>query len=314
MLLLAPFSAPSTIEPDKDLSPIIKSLTQSPDPKVRARSARDLEKLGLAARPAARALCGAMLDPSPSVRTAAESALEKVDSRVYWPVRALLARPEESTHAKAIAALAKLQDESKAAVPVLLYHLLVTVHEYRLATIKGLQSRWESALRRERARLTDADSIEAMLEKLIEQVVNEVQARSDQEEFEDLRERRNRLPLLIHADMKALAEIAGEEGIVQKSLASLLKSPEPEFRKDALGILGQLGDLRANLRAALVPRIRQSLSDPAPEIRHQAVQVLSSYGNDAKSALPLLRKMRSRDPSDNVRREAARAIEKIAGS
>src|SRR5438874_307893 len=99
MLGLFLLSDAPTAEPQKDLSQLIMPLTRSSNPKVRAQCARDLERLGPAARPAARALCSAMLDPSANVRSAAESALEKVDSRIYWPVRALLARPEQTTHA-----------------------------------------------------------------------------------------------------------------------------------------------------------------------------------------------------------------------
>jgi HEAT repeat protein len=299
-------------EQPRDLDFLIKYLARSSNPKVRAQCAKDLEKLGPAAKPAARALCGAMLDPSPSVREAAESALEKVDPKIYWPVRALLARAEEGNHSKATAALIKMKRQGRAAVPILLYHLIQTVREYERTGDKASQMQWTTVLRNERSKLLDSDSIEAMLEKLLAQAVNQLHRDVDKKELEQLNERMEKLPQLIHADLQALAEVGGDEKLVLESIVSMLRSPQPAFRKDALGVLADLGNADAKLRPRLTFVFIRCLQDPSAEIRLLAVQSLAPFGSDADRALPILRRIKASDPSQEVRRGAALALDKLA--
>ncbi len=278
---------------------------------MRAQCAKDLEKLGPAARPAARALCRALFDPSANVRAAAESALEKIDSQLYWPVRTLASRPDESKHARAIAALRKMKDNARPAVPVLLYHLSVAVLESRLSSVEVLQTEIAAAARHERAKIQESDAIETVLEKILAQALNQMHADVDAEELTHVKERQAQLPRLIHLDMQALADIGGDEKIVLKSLTDFSRSPEVALRLDALGVLQELGTANPKLRPQIVLAILPRARDVSPESRLLAVRALGTYGKEAARAIPTLRRVKVKDGSEEVRAAAAQALEKI---
>jgi hypothetical protein len=296
---------------ERDLNFLIRYLSQSSKPKVRAQCARDLEKLGPAAKPAARALCRALLDPSESVRTAADSALEKVDPQVYWPVRALVTRADESKHARAITALCKMKENARPAVPILLYHLSLSVLEFRLSNAEAVQSQLALLARIERTRIRESDPVETTLEKVLDQVVTQRHAEVEAEGLEHLKERQSRLPETIHSDMKALAEIAGDEKIVLKSLADVSRSPEISFRRYAVGVFADLGAANPKLRPQIVPSLIPRTRDVSSEIRLLAARTLGTYGKDATRAIPALKRSKTRDRSEEVRQAAALALDKI---
>jgi HEAT repeat protein len=313
-LALAFFLAGAGLAPsdqERDLNFLTRYLTQSSNPKVRAQCARDLEKLGSAAKPAARALCRALLDSSESVRTAADSALEKIDSQLYWPVRALVSRPDESKHARAIAALCKMKENARPAVPILLFHLSVSVLEFRLSSADAVQKQLAALVRLERTRIRESDPIETILEKILDQVITQKNADVEAEGLEHLKERQSRLPRLIHLDMKALAEIAGDEKIVLRSLGDVSRSPEVAFRRDAVAIFEDLGAANPKLRAQIVLLLMPRTRDVSLDIRLLAVRTLGTYGKDATRAIPALRRLKTKDPSEEVRQAAAQALEKI---
>jgi HEAT repeat protein len=296
---------------ERDLTFLMRYVTQSSNPKVRAQCAKDLEKLGPAAKPATRALCRALLDPSESVRTAADSALEKVDSQLYWPVRALVSRPDASKHARAIAALCKMKENARPAVPILLFHLSVSVLEFRLSSAEAVQTQLATLVRLERTRIRESDPIETVLEKILDQVINQMHADVEAEELGHVKERQTRLPAQIHLDMKALAEIAGDEKIVLRSLGDVSRSPEIVFRRDAVAIFEELGAANPKLRAQIVLVLIPRTKDVSTDIRLLAVRTLGSFGKDATRAIPALRRLKTKDRSEEVRQAAALALDKI---
>lgn len=103
-------------------------LAKAKTPADRMKAADDLRKLGEKAKSATGALCQALFDPSPQVQVTALDALKAVNPKVHAPVATLVAPLTEADflfmgstdRPKAVAALAKLGAEGRAALPVLL--------------------------------------------------------------------------------------------------------------------------------------------------------------------------------------------------
>jgi HEAT repeat protein len=129
------------------------------------------------------------------------------------------------------------------------------------------------------------------------------------------------------------------------TLREALQSGEPVVRREALRALGKLRE-RASIDPQLVvPLLLESrddadatvrhvavtylgivrdkpaeevnaligaLQDPEAEVRQAAALALSSYGLDAEPAVPALTKASTKDPDEDVQREAARALVHIA--
>lgn len=87
-----------------------------------------------------------------------------------------------------------------------------------------------------------------------------------------------------------------------------LHAPDAKLRKEAAFKLGNLG----TTDAAVVPALRGALTDANPAVRREAILALLKCGPDAKAAVPIFTDLRQRDPNAQVRRYAAKAIEKLA--
>jgi hypothetical protein len=110
-----------TPPPKTELDRLIEQLkTEKTDDRVAA--AERLRKMGEKARPAARALCEAIVSSSEPLRRAALEALEKVDPTLYKQVVLLVVDENAYNHVQASNALAAMGAEGAAAVPVLLAH------------------------------------------------------------------------------------------------------------------------------------------------------------------------------------------------
>jgi len=128
------------------------------------------------------------------------------------------------------------------------------------------------------------------------------------------------------------------------TLRDSLHSDEPVVRREALRALGKLRERASIDPQIVIPVLLESLKDPDTSVRHVAVTylgivrdrppeevlgliaalqdseaevreaaalALSSYGLDAEPAIPALTKA-SKDPDEDVQREAARALVHIA--
>src|SRR5262249_40893348 len=72
-----------------EVSRLTRRLTTSSSPLVRLAAIGKLAALDVHDSTVIRALCQAMLDPVPEVRSRAGSLLEKIAADIYWPVRSL---------------------------------------------------------------------------------------------------------------------------------------------------------------------------------------------------------------------------------
>jgi len=89
----------------------------------RVAAARELAKLGKAAQPATRALCEMATEPSDDIRSEALEALEKVAPSLYPHAVTLLVDKQVPKQTRAVQLLARMGDEARPAVPLILHHL-----------------------------------------------------------------------------------------------------------------------------------------------------------------------------------------------
>ncbi len=87
-----------------------------------------------------------------------------------------------------------------------------------------------------------------------------------------------------------------------------LHHPDARLRRKAVSKLGNVGPADAEAFPALVAALR----DRDPAVRCEAILALLKCGPSAAEALPVLTELRQRDPNPQVRRCAARAVEKLA--
>lgn len=81
---------------------------------------------------------------------------------------------------------------------------------------------------------------------------------------------------------------------------------------DEMRALGKKGPDDAFRPKSLVAPMTKLLGDREPNVRKRAASVLQRFGADAKMALPALKKA-SKDPSEDVRKAAERALRAIEG-
>ena len=96
--------------------------------------------------------------------------------------------------------------------------------------------------------------------------------------------------------------------IVVPLLLESLKDGDPQVRQVAATYLGIVRDRPREEVAGLIA----ALQDPQAEVRQAAALALSSYGLEAEPAVPALTKASTKDPDEDVKREAARALVHIA--
>jgi HEAT repeat protein len=85
-------------------------------------------------------------------------------------------------------------------------------------------------------------------------------------------------------------------------------APDAKVRKKAAFTLGNL----ATVDPAALPALRGALADADAAVRCEAILALLKCGPAAAEAVPTLIEIRQRDPNAQVRRFAAKAIEKLA--
>jgi HEAT repeat protein len=96
--------------------------------------------------------------------------------------------------------------------------------------------------------------------------------------------------------------------IVVPLLLEALKDTDATVRQVAVTYLGIVRDRPQDEVAGLIG----ALDDPQAEVRQAAALALSSYGLDAEPAVPALTKASTKDPDEDVQREAARALVHIS--
>jgi HEAT repeat protein len=87
-----------------------------------------------------------------------------------------------------------------------------------------------------------------------------------------------------------------------------LQNPDARVRKQAAFKLGNAGPVDADA----LPALLGALKDREAAVRSEAILALVKFGPAAGEAVPVLTELRLRDPNAQVRRYAAKAIEKLA--
>lgn len=103
----------------------------------------------------------------------------------------------------------------------------------------------------------------------------------------------------------SLGKIKAEPQIVLPALVRRLKEDAaPQVRQSALRTLGTLGK-------AAIEAIQAGLADKEPAVQNAAIKSLAALGPDAKGAVPALKELASKSPSQPVRRAAVGALGQI---
>ena len=87
-----------------------------------------------------------------------------------------------------------------------------------------------------------------------------------------------------------------------------IRAPDAKLRKKAAFTLGNLGTVDPGAVSAL----RGALNDADAAVRCEAIVALLKCGPAAAEAVPTLNDMKQHDPNAQVRRYAAKAVEKLA--
>jgi HEAT repeat protein len=226
------------------------------------------------ARPAARALCEATVDPSEAVRRAALEALEKVHPELYKRVVVLLVDANPHNHTQASGALRGMGKDAEAATPVLLAHLRLHSGPPRpnQDTIFGLKYPYADSARADIGALAKLAPTDPEVIKLLMDLSEHLPANNpfyggqvQLSAVEALREIGKNYPEQRKRIVPALIAAAGEE------------------------------DRRRGFGA------QQSLA---------AIRALGDFGPDARAAVPALKKLKLH-PEDAIRQAASSALEKI---
>jgi HEAT repeat protein len=119
-------------------------------------------------------------------------------------------------------------------------------------------------------------------------------------------------PVVRREALRALGKLRERASIdpqvVIPLLLKLLEDPDAAVRHVAVTYLGIVRDRPGEEVQGLI----RALQDPDAEVRQAAALALSSYGLDAEPAVPALTKASTKDPDEDVQREAARALVHIA--
>ena len=119
-------------------------------------------------------------------------------------------------------------------------------------------------------------------------------------------------PVVRREALRALAKLRERASIdpqiVVPLLLESLKDEDAAVRHVAVTYLGIVRDRPTEGVRGLIG----ALEDPQAEVREAAALALSSYGLDAEPAVPALTKASTKDPDEDVQREAARALVHIS--
>ena len=88
-----------------------------------------------------------------------------------------------------------------------------------------------------------------------------------------------------------------------------LKKPDPKARKKAVRELGHVG----TADPAAIPAVVGAVKDRDAAVRREAVLALLNLGPAAKDAAAALSEAAAKDPDPGVRKDAAKALERVAG-
>jgi hypothetical protein len=294
-----------------DISRLTRRLTTSSNPAARLAAIGGLAALDVHDSRVIRALCQAMLDPVPEVRSRAASLLEKTAADIYWPVRSLTRGDESFNHQRAIAALTKMGEAAAPATPVLIFHATLS---YKELVLLKLRASWVAAGQRQRhlaAQWHINDDLEQFLGRVLQRALNKLQDPPDEEELQAIRERISQLPGLIAADLEALAQAgAGERGMT-RLIAEGLLCEDLAIRMASIRALRSLGATSAARGKAAAWYLATGLRDPEVDVRLAAVRALGELDGSARIVRKSLVRIGMIDHSEEVRLAAQRVLDQL---
>jgi hypothetical protein len=289
-------SAPPRKEPtpDERLKPILVALT-SKKKEERLQAVEDMGKLAEVARPATRALVEVLMnDPFPAVREAALAALEKIHPDLHRPVVVLLVEADPAKHEAASRDIARLGEEARGAVPVLLGHVKLVPTKMPAVAPELIAA--------DAAALAETAPDDPMVHKALLELtrLSDIQGKG----------LRGNQPARLAA-VQALADLLQKHPEQAKNLIPGLSTatrlmPDAEVRSQATAILGSVAESQAELR----PQIATGLTALLKQGEVSAIPSLGKCGREAKDAIPLLKQYKLHQ-QETVRTLAADALTRI---
>jgi hypothetical protein len=279
--------------------------------EMKLNAIRSIKKMGEDGKPGSRALCQAMLDRSAAIETAAADALSAVNKPLYDQVIVLRSEGDAVKHLVALKRIQELGPEGNAATPVLLYHLAYNLKGYQNID-RARRAVNAGGLRRKLHEIDQFFDPDVPLSRyLLTKAVNQVLEKADAETLGKLDDREDLLQLIVHEDLLALTAVAGGETAVVRSVSGMLQNRDVDVRMAVLSAMQRMGTEHAAVAPVVVGAVTPCLGDPEEDVRVGAVEVLRSLGKQAKRALPVLRRVKVRDPSSTVRESAGNAVDAL---
>jgi HEAT repeat protein len=303
--------AADATDTELEVAQLTRRLTTSSNIAVRLAAIGKLAALDSHDGRIVRALCQAMLDPMPEVRSRAASLLEKIGSDIYWPVRSLTRGDESFNHPRAIAALAKMGEAAAPATPVLLFHATLSYNELVLLKLRARSVAAGQRQRHVAAQWHINDNLEQFLGRVLQRALNKLQDPPDEEELQAIRERLSELPGLIAADLEALAEAGSGERGLSRLIAQGLLCEELTIRLASVRALRSLGGTSVARGKAAAWYLATGLRDPEADVRLATVRALGELDGSARIVRNSLVRAGMVDHSEEVRLAAQRVVAQL---
>jgi HEAT repeats len=294
-----------------EVSRLTHRLTNSSNPSVRLAAIGKLATLETRDSRVTRALCQALLDPVPEIRSRAANLLEKIDADIYWPVRSLTRGDESFNHPRAIAALTKMGEAAAPATPVLIFHATLSYNELVFLKLRAHSVAAGQQQRHLAAQWHINDDLEQFLGRVLQRALNKLQDPPDQEELHAIRERIAELPGLIAADLEALAEASSGERGMTRLIAQGLLCEELAIRLASVQALRALGGTSGARGKAAAWYLATGLRDPEVDVRLATVRALGELDGSARIVRKSLVRIGMIDHSEEVRRAAQRVVDQL---
>lgn len=297
-------------EPNADLESLARNLLSNPNVALRTRSADEIGRLGEKGRPAARILCQAMLDKQQAVRVAASNALEKVHPDLHPHAVTLAVDNNFENHMRAVNAISSME-RGEAAAPIILYHLCANTLE-----AKNLKSK---------ERAIFSDSITRMLREdkelfdpkvgpsqyALTVAMNRLMDRKDERRLDQIRDRREQLPLLISADIRALAKLPGPDATTVRAIANVLTADAIHLRLEAIIAMGDIAAANPKVRGEVFSVLFGGLKDRSEDVRFATLSAFRGFSDYAPRITPTLKLMKATDPAEDVRQAATEVLKAL---
>jgi len=303
--------AADATDSEQEVSRLTRRLTTSANVTVRLAAIAKLAALDIHDSRATRALCQAMLDPVPEVRSRAAGLLEKIAADIYWPVRSLTRGDESFNHLRAIAALAKMGEAAEPATPVLLFHATLSYNELVLLKLRARSVAVGQRQRHLAAQWHINDDLEQFLGRVLQRALNKLQDPPDEEELHAIRGRIAELPGLIALDLEALAEAGSGERGMTRLIAEGLLCEELPIRLASIRALRSLGGATAARGKAAAWYLSTGLRDPEVDVRLATVRALGELDGSSRIVRKSLVRAGIIDRSEQVRLAAQRVVDQL---